>query len=169
MSVALDSSDDFDRAELFDIAGVTFPLRAGEGGELGVIFAANGQPLLTVDSDGELTEAAVRARVLLLMTTLNAIVEEWEDPAFRPPSEGQEPAVPIRRSVTPDYLVCLEDGRKFKSLKRHLRVKYNLSPDEYRARWGLPADYPMVAPNYAKARYQLAAQIGRAIEHKADD
>uniref|UniRef100_UPI0025E04F41 MucR family transcriptional regulator n=1 Tax=Phenylobacterium sp. TaxID=1871053 RepID=UPI0025E04F41 len=64
----------------------------------------------------------------------------------------KEPAVPIRRSITPDYLVCLEDGRKFKSLKRHLRTKYNMSPEEYRAKWGLPKDYPMVAPNYAKAR-----------------
>ena len=71
-----------------------------------------------------------------------------------------EPAVPIRKSITPDFIVCLEDGRKFKSLKRHLRVKYNLSPDEYRAKWGLPADYPMVAPNYAKARADLARQMG---------
>lgn len=71
-----------------------------------------------------------------------------------------EPAVPIRKSITADHIVCLEDGRKFKSLKRHLRVKYNLSPEEYRAKWGLPADYPMVAPNYAKRRAELAAQMG---------
>jgi predicted transcriptional regulator len=69
-------------------------------------------------------------------------------------------AVPVRRSITPDYLVCLEDGRKFKSLKRHLRTKYNLSPEDYRAKWGLPKDYPMVAPNYAKARSELAKQMG---------
>ncbi|MGH6986354.1 MAG: MucR family transcriptional regulator [Caulobacteraceae bacterium] len=72
----------------------------------------------------------------------------------------KEPAVPIRRSITPDYLVCLEDGRKFKSLKRHLRTKYNMSPEDYRAKWGLPKDYPMVAPNYAKARSDLAKQMG---------
>jgi predicted transcriptional regulator len=72
----------------------------------------------------------------------------------------KEPAVPIRRSITPDYLICLEDGRKFKSLKRHLRTKYNMSPEEYRAKWGLPKDYPMVAPNYAKARSDLAKQMG---------
>jgi predicted transcriptional regulator len=72
----------------------------------------------------------------------------------------KEPAVPIRRSITPDFLVCLEDGRKFKSLKRHLRTKYNMSPEEYRAKWGLPKDYPMVAPNYAKARSDLAKQMG---------
>ena len=72
----------------------------------------------------------------------------------------KEPAVPIKKSITPDYLVCLEDGRKFKSLKRHLRTKYNMSPEDYRAKWGLAKDYPMVAPNYAKARSELAKQMG---------
>jgi len=72
----------------------------------------------------------------------------------------QEPAVSVRRSIQPDFLICLEDGRKFKSLKRHLRTKYNLSPEEYRAKWNLPKDYPMVAPNYAKARSDLAKQMG---------
>lgn len=71
-----------------------------------------------------------------------------------------EPAVPIRKSVTPDFLICLEDGKKFKSLKRHLRTHYNLSPDEYRRKWGLPRDYPMVAPNYAQARSKLAKKMG---------
>ena len=71
-----------------------------------------------------------------------------------------KPAVSIRRSVTPDFIVCLEDGRKMKMLKRHLRTAYNLSPDEYRSRWGLPADYPMVAPNYAKRRSEFAKKIG---------
>jgi predicted transcriptional regulator len=73
---------------------------------------------------------------------------------------GREPAVSVRRSITPDYLICLEDGRKFKSLKRHLRTKYDLSPEQYRARWDLPKDYPMVAPNYAQARSDLAKQMG---------
>ena len=72
----------------------------------------------------------------------------------------RDPAVPVKRSVTPEFLVCLEDGRKFKSLKRHLRTKYNMSPEDYRAKWGLPKDYPMVAPNYAKARSDLAKQMG---------
>jgi len=71
-----------------------------------------------------------------------------------------EPAVPISRSVTPDYIVCLEDGRRLKMLKRHLKTVYNMSPDEYRERWGLPADYPMVAPNYAARRSALAKEIG---------
>ena len=72
----------------------------------------------------------------------------------------REPAVPIKKSITPEFLVCLEDGRKFKSLKRHLRTKYNMSPEEYRSKWSLPKDYPMVAPSYAKARSELAKQMG---------
>ena len=72
----------------------------------------------------------------------------------------REPAVPVKKSVNPDFIVCLEDGRKFKSLKRHLRTKYNMSPEEYRSKWGLAKDYPMVAPNYAKARSDLAKQMG---------
>lgn len=74
--------------------------------------------------------------------------------------ERPEPAVSIRASVKPDYIVCLEDGKKLKMLKRHLMTHYNMTPDEYRARWGLPADYPMVAPNYAATRRDLAKKIG---------
>ncbi len=74
--------------------------------------------------------------------------------------EPQTPAVSVKKSVTPDFIICLDDGKKFKSLKRHLRTTYNLSPEEYRAKWGLPADYPMVAPNYAAARSELAKQMG---------
>ena len=71
-----------------------------------------------------------------------------------------KPAVSVKKSITPDYIVCLEDGKKFKSLKRHLRTHYNLSPEEYREKWGLPADYPMVAPSYAEARSNLAKKMG---------
>lgn len=77
-----------------------------------------------------------------------------------PVEEMPEPAVSIRASIKPDYIVCLEDGKKFKMLKRHLMTKYNMTPDEYRARWNLPADYPMVAPNYAATRRDLAKKIG---------
>ena len=77
-----------------------------------------------------------------------------------PSSEPLKPAVPIKRSINPDFIVCLEDGKKFKSLKRHLRTQYNMTPEQYREKWGLPADYPMVAPNYAAARSQLAKQMG---------
>ena len=76
------------------------------------------------------------------------------------PAEAPKPAIPIKKSISPDYIVCLEDGKKFKSLKRHLRTQYNMTPEQYRERWGLPSDYPMVAPNYAKARSQLAKDMG---------
>lgn len=76
------------------------------------------------------------------------------------PEEPLKPAVPIRRSVTPSHIICLEDGKKFRSLKRHLRAQYDLSPEEYRQKWGLPRDYPMVAPEYAAERSRLAKQLG---------
>jgi predicted transcriptional regulator len=76
------------------------------------------------------------------------------------PSEPLKPAVPVKKSITPEYIVCLEDGKKFKSLKRHLRTQYNMTPEQYREKWDLPPDYPMVAPNYAAARSQLAKQMG---------
>jgi predicted transcriptional regulator len=77
-----------------------------------------------------------------------------------PEPERPRPAVPIKRSVTPDYLVCLEDGRKLKALKRHLRADHNMTPDQYRERWGLPLGYPMVAPNYAARRSAMAREFG---------
>ena len=76
------------------------------------------------------------------------------------PSEPLRPAVSVKKSITPEHIVCLEDGKKFKSLKRHLRTQYSMTPEQYREKWGLPADYPMVAPNYAEARSQLAKQMG---------
>lgn len=80
-------------------------------------------------------------------------------PAKEEPAETK-PAVNVKKSVTPDYLICLEDGKKFKSLKRHLRTHFNLTPEQYREKWGLPPDYPMVAPNYATARSSLAKNMG---------
>lgn len=98
---------------------------------------------------------------------LSKLIEEVHLALVRAPAAAAEPekkelvpAVAIRKSVTPDYIVSLEDGRKFKSLKRHLAGTYGMSPDEYRAKWGLPRDYPMVAPNYAKARSDLAKRMG---------
>ena len=76
------------------------------------------------------------------------------------PPEPAKPAVSVKKSIAADYLVCLEDGKRFKSLKRHLRTQYNMTPEQYRDKWGLPADYPMVAPNYAVARSQLAKKMG---------
>lgn len=75
-------------------------------------------------------------------------------------ADRPQPAVPIKKSVMPDYIICLEDGKKLKMLKRHLKTAYDMSPEEYRERWGLPSDYPMVAPNYAKQRSRLAKDIG---------
>src|SRR5712671_81075 len=83
-----------------------------------------------------------------------------EGQVAEPPAEPLKPAVPIRKSITPDFLICLEDGKKLKMLKRHLRSTYNMTPDEYRAKWGLAPDYPMVAPNYAARRSEFAKKIG---------
>jgi predicted transcriptional regulator len=77
-----------------------------------------------------------------------------------PPAEKPQPAVPIKKSVTPEYLICLEDGKKLKMLKRHLKTAFNMTPDQYREKWGLGPDYPMVAPNYTKHRSSLAKRIG---------
>ena len=82
------------------------------------------------------------------------------------PQPQQKPAVSVRASIKPDYLVCLEDGKKLKMLKRHLKTAYNLSPEQYRERWSLPPDYPMVAPNYAKQRSQLARDLGLGTKSK---
>ena len=87
--------------------------------------------------------------------------------AAQPLTEELNPAVPIKKSVTLDYIVCLEDGKKFKSLKRHLRTHYELTPEEYRDKWNLPHDYPMVAPNYAAARSALAKKMGLGQRRKA--
>lgn len=85
-----------------------------------------------------------------------------------PPAEKPNPAVPIKKSVQPDYIVCLEDGKKLKMLKRHLRTRYNMTPAEYRQKWGLPDDYPMVAPNYTEQRSGLAKKIGLGQKRPAE-
>lgn len=95
-----------------------------------------------------------------LIGQVHAALKSLEGGATEVQPEPLAPAVPIKKSVTPDYIVCLEDGKKFKSLERHLSTQYGLSPDEYRAKWKLPADYPMVAPNYAAARSALAKTMG---------
>ena len=95
-----------------------------------------------------------------LIQTVYRSLSDMNTPADAAPKEAPKPPVPIRRSVMPDYIVCLEDGKKLKMLKRHLRTNYEMSPEDYRAKWGLPADYPMVAPNYAKQRSEFAKKIG---------
>ena len=101
-----------------------------------------------------------------LIERVHATLSEIEGaPAAEPKSE-LKPAVAIRKSVTDDHIVCLEDGKKFKSLKRHLRTRYDMSPEEYREKWGLAPDYPMVAPNYAKQRSELARKMGLGLMRK---
>ncbi len=93
-----------------------------------------------------------------LIRGVHGALQQVETGAEEP--EALEPAVPVKKSISNDFLICLEDGKKFKSLKRHLRTKYDMSPQQYRDKWGLPADYPMVAPNYAKQRSELAKKMG---------
>ncbi len=96
----------------------------------------------------------------LIQDTFAALSSATGDGSSIPVREELKPKVPVKRSIMPDHIVCLEDGKKFKSLKRHLRTHYNLSPEEYREKWELPHDYPMVAPNYARARSDLAKKMG---------
>ncbi len=95
-----------------------------------------------------------------LIRSVHRSLIEAEGTTTPPAAEAPRPAVPVRKSVFPDYIICLEDGKKLKMLKRHLRTTYGMTPDEYRAKWGLPADYPMVAPNYASQRSEFAKKIG---------
>ncbi|MCD8497464.1 MAG: MucR family transcriptional regulator [Alphaproteobacteria bacterium] len=106
-------------------------------------------------SNNTLKTDEVQGLIDTVFKTLSNINPETPALADRP-----QPAVPIKKSVQPDYIICLEDGKKLKMLKRHLKTAYNMSPEEYRERWGLPSDYPMVAPNYAKQRSRLAKDIG---------
>ena len=95
-----------------------------------------------------------------LIQTVYKSLSEMEQTAGDSPRDTLKPAVPVRRSLDPEYIICLEDGKKLKMLKRHLRTTYNMTPDQYRSKWGLPADYPMVAPNYAAQRSEFARKIG---------
>ncbi|MHA7818016.1 MAG: Ros/MucR family transcriptional regulator [Erythrobacter sp.] len=106
-------------------------------------------------SNNDVDVDAVPGLITNVYDALAGLGENAEEEEPRP-----EPAVSIRASIKPDYIVCLEDGKKLKMLKRYLRTNYDMTPDEYRARWGLPADYPMVAPNYAEKRRDLAKKIG---------
>ncbi len=118
----------------------------------------------------EFTTTIVSAYVAnnsVVATDLPNLISEVHDALVKasgnipqPVREELKPVVPIKKSITNEYIICLEDGKKFKSLKRHLRTHYDLSPEEYREKWGLPADYPMVAPNYASARSALAKKMG---------
>jgi len=105
-------------------------------------------------------KAVVATDLPHLISETHAALSRATGSIVQPEREEQKPKVPVKKSVLPDYIICLEDGKKFKSLKRHLRTHYNLSPEEYREKWGLSHDYPMVAPNYARARSDLAKKMG---------
>jgi len=107
-------------------------------------------------SNNSVAMADVPALIEQVFISLEKLGSASKDPI----AERPKPAVPVRRSIMPDYIICLEDGKKLKMLKRHLRTAYDMTPEEYRERWGLPADYPMVAPNYAAQRRTLAKKIG---------
>lgn len=122
------------------------------------------QDLLEMTSD--ITAAYVSNNVVAaddlpeLIRKIHGALRSADVPEQEPVQEKKKPAVPIRRSIQPEYLVCLEDGKQLKMLKRYLRTNFDMSPEEYRAKWGLPSDYPMVAPNYAQKRAQMAKAIG---------
>ena len=107
-------------------------------------------------SNNDVNSALIPDVINNIYSSLNALNSQSSKKA----TEALKPAVSIRRSITPDYIVCLEDGKKLKMLKRHLRASYGMSPDDYRVKWGLPLDYPMVAPNYAEQRSNFAKKIG---------
>jgi predicted transcriptional regulator len=106
-------------------------------------------------ANNELPRSELLTLIHVVHSALKAVTNTASN-AAKPPT----PAVPIKKSITPDYLISLEDGRRYKSLKRNLRTSYGMTPEEYRAKWGLPPDYPMVAPNYAKRRSELAKSLG---------
>ena len=103
-----------------------------------------------------------------LISDVHSALKQAPNGKAEPAPEPQQPAVSIKKSVTPDYLISLENGQKFKSLKRHLMNSYGMTPAEYRAKWGLPSDYPMVAPNYAKSRSELARSMGLGRKAKTE-
>ncbi len=127
------------------------------------------------DNSGESTHIALTAQIVSaylgnnpvppaeianLIVQVHAALKRLVGEPLAGAAEPLKPAVPVKRSITSDFIICLEDGKKFKSLKRHLRTQYHMTPEQYREKWGLPPDYPMVSANYAAARSQLAKQMG---------
>jgi len=140
------------------------PLQTGSSGTLSNVATATDHELVGLSAD--IVSAYVGHNALsvtdlprLIADVHNALRNLKITGSAAAPAE-LKPAVPVKKSINPDYLICLEDGKKFKSLKRHLRTHYDLSPEQYREKWGLPADYPMVAPNYSETRSRLAKDNG---------
>lgn len=128
--------------------------------------------LFLIDLTADVVSAYVRNNTVATVDLAKLIIDVFEalqktaTGSTEPEPDPLNPAVPIKKSVTPDFIICLEDGKKFKSLKRHLRTHYDMSPQEYREKWGLDMDYPMVAPNYAAARSELAKKMGLGQQRK---
>lgn len=167
----LDSGEDFDPTALLQRAGVKFPLRVC-GADRCVVDAA-GEPVLDMVGWGDQADDLVNARLLLITTMLNATAATWQSPQGAV-LKGQrvaptDPAVPIRRSITPELITCLEDGARAPSIAAHLRQVYGLDADAYRARWGLPRDYPLVAPNEQYRRSQDMKALGVEVPPLSDD
>ena len=126
----------------------------------------NGDQSALIDLTADIVAAYVSNNVIpstdlpVLITDIHVALQKIQQGEKVVKADAPVPAVSVRKSIMPDYIICLEDGKKYKSLKRHLRTQYNLTPEEYREKWGLPYDYPMVAPNYAKARSRLAREMG---------
>lgn len=141
-------------------------MESGASGSTGAAALSDDRSVQLVELSAEIVSAYVSHNALSapdlpkLIASVHAALASLDGAAEPEPVTELKPAVPIKKSITPDYLICLEDGKKFKSLKRHLRTEYDMSPEEYRAKWGLPPDYPMVAPTYSEARSRLAKTIG---------
>ena len=136
-------------------------------------LTAGGGPRAVLEMTSEIVSAYLRhntlpsGRVPEFIHSVHKSLSEIDKGVVNSEESTLKPAVPIRRSITPDHVVCLEDGKKLKMLKRHLRSTYNMSPDEYRSKWSLPPDYPMVAPNYAARRSELAKKSGLGLKRTA--
>lgn len=162
VAVALDDMDDFDPLALAERAGIKFPLQLDAGLE---ILGDDGEPLLELVGHGDIIDDVLRARALLFVSALNDLVRPFVKRATPHPGRltrkvEDGPVAPIRKSITPEDFVCLEDGARVPLLARHLRQAYGLTPDEYRDRWKLPKDYPMVAANLGADRHRLMRRIG---------
>jgi predicted transcriptional regulator len=120
------------------------------------LVAATAEIVAAYLSKNAMAASEIPALVKLVHDSLAGLAGE----SVHAPGSGQTPAVPVKQSVMPDYIICLEDGKKMKMLKRYLKTAYNMTPQQYREKWNLPADYPMVAPNYAKRRSHLAKEHG---------
>lgn len=166
-----DEEPDEDAARnLMQRLDVTAPFNEDSDGSLFAQIGGRSALLAIIDPDCAIPDDRSRAVALLIAWACRVV---FGDDTSAPATNGQvsapdNPAVPIRKSITADFLICLEDGRKFKALKRHLRTRYNLSPEDYRERWGLPADYPMQAPNYTRAREELAQRMGLGMAEQGE-